>query len=822
MSGNRLALRRINKDIREITNNPIEGIGLISINNNPFEYIVNLKLMCGPYQGYCLQLSLTFNDQYPTRPPKILILPGQAINNSYHHHIFDDTENHGYKKFCFDLLDNEFLNTNEEHTGWNPSYSISFLLLQVQNFISDPELKPSKNMINQLMNSMNNYSSYFKIIDEDGNIQEIIHTWKNPYPQMYFKENEKKDDKNEDKEKEDQKKKEEEEEKKKEEEHKLEIIKENLNCFMLKVNYIDDPDIFLGYPLVYTKGKYGNKIELFPIPELLSYEGFSTQVNIQFQAHFANLFFYSQDRLKSANNEYFNNWLPIYINKEHYEKNKNTIFFCFNNILINNNNNLNNNYSPELIFKVLPMILNSMIIGLFNGRRNCSSSFIRCYFQYILLFKKLCQEYETEYLDYLNTKFNIIKNNNYIVNKKIIPDIGDFFMLLIFCNLDTKGEKMKKIYHSLYEDSLVRQMFWMFHSEETKTNMKTKLLSNIISNDSKYFKKFKEDKNFKMKTLDKFNEDLHTKGIFEQVVDIIINDEVFLEHIFLGKKKVKSIVEKRMKESFKRIFNECSEDGQKKLEDLIKKNLTFSHYFKDDNFEESELYDEFKVDKILEKKTFENIDEILKYAFENQKGNKLYIISSFAQKKIEEPGFMEELEKNYGVYIDVDNFIKDMKQKLEEIKTYKDFYKYVGTDYGNEKTEKELIIEAYKKAKEKGYIKTVITSENIRKSPIKNRELGSNLTNSRNSRISRHFINNSLHSQNRRTARRRSRSRSRSRSDHYSLDRSSRNRRSSHISRYSRSRSRSHSRDRRRRNYHERREDNRYINYRNNNRYRPY
>ena len=183
---------------------------------------------------------------------------------------------------------------------------------------------------------------------------------------------------------------------------------------------------------------------------------------------------------------------------------------------------------------------------------------------------------------------------------------------------------------------------------------------------------------------------------------------------------------------------------------------------------------------------------------------------------------MEELEKNYGVYIDVDNFIKDMKQKLEEIKTYKDFYKYVGTDYGNEKTEKELIIEAYKKAKEKGYIKTVITSENIRKSPIKNRELGSNLTNSRNSRISRHFINNSLHSQNRRTARRRSRSRSRSRSDHYSLDRSSRSRRSSHISRYSRSRSRSHSRDRRRRNYHERREDNRYINYRNNNRYRPY
>ena len=91
-SGNPLALRRINKDMREITKNPIEGIGIVSLNNNPFIYIVNMKLMSGPYQGYCLQLLLTFTDQYPTRPPRILIMPRQIINNSYHHHIFDDPE----------------------------------------------------------------------------------------------------------------------------------------------------------------------------------------------------------------------------------------------------------------------------------------------------------------------------------------------------------------------------------------------------------------------------------------------------------------------------------------------------------------------------------------------------------------------------------------------------------------------------------------------------------------------------------------------------------------------------------------------------------
>ena len=44
-------------------------------------------------------------------------------------------------------------------------------------------------------------------------------------------------------------------------------------------------------------------------------------------------------------------------------------------------------------------------------------------------------------------------------------------------------------------------------------------------------------------------------------------------------------------------------------------------------------------------------------------------------------------------------------KKLEEIKSYKDLYAYIGSDFGKDKTDMELIIEAYDKAKEKGYIK---------------------------------------------------------------------------------------------------------------------
>ena len=789
---NSIAIKRINKDMREITKNPIEGIGIVSLDDDPMRYIINIRLMTGPYEGYCVQLLLTFSDNYPTKPPKILIYPGQAIDGHYHHHIFQDVntdENgHYFKKFCFDLLDNDFMSVSNEKTGWNPSYSISSLLLQVQNFISDPDgVRASEYQIRQLKESMDNYSRTFYVNTEQGRIKKV-HTWSNPYPEMYLKKDDKKEEKKEEK---------------IENEIRMQIIKDNLNCFILKVNYIDDPNILLGYPIIQKKGLGKNKIELYPIPELLTYEGFTSQIALQ--GHMADLYF-NFHQFKSANNEFYNNWVPIYINKDHYEKNKSIILNSFNqivngnynnnifpnyyavvmpfggNIIFNNNNNAinninnnniinnNNDYHPEKIFEVLPIILNSMIIGMFNGNAQCSSAFIRCYFQFILLFRKLSQEFEGEYLSFLNSKLNDIKNNNYTVNKQIIPDIGNFFILLIFCSLDTNSENMKKINLALFEESLIRQMYWMFHGEEQKGKSK-KLLLECYGSD-KYFEFFEKNSNFKMKALDKFNQDLHNVGIFEQVVDIIRNDKGFLDHIFIGKEKVKGIVEKRMGKSFKGLFNECSKEGKKKLEELISKNLNFADYFDgNDLIDETGLYDSFKVDEILKLIKNKNTKKFLEEIFKNQKGNQLYIISFFAQKKIEEPGFMEELEKNYGVYLDVDNFIKDMKKKLEEIKTYKDFYEFIGTDFGKDKTDIELFIEAYGKAKQKGYIKTLNNSLNSSFNSSMHRSNLSFSSNRLNESHERHHNPHRFDRNERRPRSRRSRSRSRSRSRNRNRDR---------------------------------------------------
>ena len=717
-SGKALAIKRINKDMKEIVKSPIEGIGIVSIDNDPMKYAVNLRLMQGPYEGYCLQLLLTFTDNYPTRPPKILIFPHQGISGEYHHHIFPDRN--GFKKFCFDLLDNDFMNISEEHTGWNPSYSISSLLLQVQNFIADPDLHghiPPKEKINQLMNSMNNYKRIFKITNEDGET-EIVHTWKNPYPEMYFKKYDKNnnnktneiDIKNNNK----------------ENEKKMHIIKENLTCFMLKLNYIEDQDILLGYPIIQRKGLGKNKIELYPIPEMLTYEGFMSQIGKQD----SKLDYYFSTNFKSANNEYYNYWVPIYIDENHYLKNRTAILNSFSIIKYGPRGIKEYDFRPEQIFEILPIILNKMIIGMFNGQSAISSAFIRCYFHYVLLFKKLSEEFEYEYISYLNHKLNLIHKNKYNVKKSIIPDIGDFLVLLLFCDRNIYNEKMKKMWYSLYEEFLVRQIYWIFCDNNNKKRIIEKMLKNKGINNSEYKNKIKllEEETLKQCKRGGY---CNFKGDNKAFADILIKEGMFetIASYWFGIYDVKYLKEKiinEMSNNFKKSFNKLTGNIKAQIiYKLISKNKVFYEFF-ELTTEGKKLYErklamneKELVNRIIQNELDlymkKNVDELLKdkeflkYVYESQRGNNLLLITFFAQKKIEEKGFMDELEKNYGIYMEVDNFIKEMRQKLDEVKSYGKLFEYIGSEFGKNKTDEELINEAFEKA----YLKRYINDNNI-------------------------------------------------------------------------------------------------------------
>ena len=434
-------------------------------------------------------------------------------------------------------------------------------------------------------------------------------------------------------------------EKKEDENAKMKEIKENLTCSVLKKNYIDDSTILLGYPTVETKSGYNqNKIELYPIPEMLTYEGFLSEINNQQQK----LDLYFETNFRTSRNQFYNCWMPIYLNKEHYEKNKTHVLNSFSIIKFGPEGKKEYDFKPEQIFEILPIILNKMIIGMFNGKSEISSAFIRSYFQYVLLYKKLCEEFEDENMAFINKKLSLIYDNNYVIDKKIIPDIGNFLMTLFFCNIDTHEEKMQKMWEQLFEEFLTRQMFWIFHNNENRQKMKRLVLK--TRNNEKCLTRYENEPRFKMNDLKKFNEDITKLNLFEQIVDIISKDEKYIESIILGKNKIKEQVQTNMVKDFKKLFSECNNEGKKQISDIISNNLDFSDYF--DLFDD-ELYDNFKVSEILKDENIKNKEEILKYAFDSQIGNKLLIITFFAQKKVEEKGFLENLEKNYSIYLDV-------------------------------------------------------------------------------------------------------------------------------------------------------------------------
>ena len=485
---------------------------------------------------------------------------------------------------------------------------------------------------------------------------------------------------------------------------KIKIFKENLTCSVLKKNYIDDQTLLLGYPIVQTKNKFNqNKFELYPIPEMLSYEGFLKEIDNQQQK----LDLYFETNFTTKNNEVYNCWIPVYINKKHYEKNKTHILNSFSIIKYGPEGKAEYDFKPEQIFEVLPVVLNKMIIGMFNGKSEISSAFIRSYFQYVLLFKKLCDDYEDENLAFINKKLSVIFDNEYKIDKKIVPDIGDFLMILFYCNRDTHGKEMKKMWDCIFEEFIIRAMFWIFHADENREKMKKIVLK--TQNNETCLRKFQNERNFKIWHLDKFVEDLNKAKIYDQIVDIISNDEKYLKSIVVGKDQAKEQVINRIGRTFKYLYNECSDEAQKQIIDLITKNLNFADYF---NYVDDELYNQIKVDELLSNKNLLNADEIVETAYESQRGNKLLLITFFAQKKVDEEGFLKELEDNYGIYLKVDEFIEEMNKKLAEIKTYKQLLEYVGSDIYKDKSDIEIIIDAYGKAKEKGYIKSVNNNEN--------------------------------------------------------------------------------------------------------------
>ena len=575
MFSKNLSIKRISNDIKEVNKNPIEGIGIISLDNDIKKYILNIMLLSGPYKYYCLQLLLTFPDDYPITPPKVLIYPGQLFDNLYHHHIFNDEKRDEsgkcFKKLCIDLLDNDFMSTKSEHTGWNPSYTISSLLMQLQIFLSNPDLSensmPKPYQIQELMESMNNYQRIFIVKDENKEITKI-HTWKNPYPKMYFKNKEVSDKANSLILEGDKKK----------------IIKENLTCFITKMNIFEDPNIILGYPIV---KKYSNII--YPIPEILSYEGYLAQLSKGEDNYF-------ESSLKSANNDFYQSWLPIYINAANFELNKQTILNSFSVIKFGMTGKESYDFKPEYIYDVMLKLFNQMICDI--KEKKLSNSYLRAFFQYILLYKKLTELYPYELYEF--NEFDYIKKND------IIPIIKKTMIL------------------SLFND---------FSLLENELNKLKQILKNNLA-----FQFIYEKDNCNLKNPHEFIEYLEENHLYNSIFEIMR----FERNIFLyNGKNLKKIIKNKILNSFKEFLLNSDPNTKNQMKKLILKNMDFYKFIDFGLF-----LDIPQIDEESEKE--------IKNIFSD------FVILQYIKTLIRENNFINQLENNFGVHLDIEETIEKL------------------------------------------------------------------------------------------------------------------------------------------------------------------
>ena len=75
----------------------------------------------------------------------------------------------------------------------------------------------------------------------------------------------------------------------------------------------------------------------------------------------------------------------------------------------------------------------------------------------------------------MNEKLNLIITNNFEVNKNIIPNIVDFFVLIYLSNKDINSSEMIKIRKALIEEFFTRQIYWIFNDCKCTKIMKAKL-----------------------------------------------------------------------------------------------------------------------------------------------------------------------------------------------------------------------------------------------------------------------------------------------------------------------------------------------------------
>jgi ubiquitin-conjugating enzyme E2 A len=113
-----IAIKRINKEKSNISNEQIEGFILLD-SESLWIWKGELKGPPDtPYEKGSFPIQITFDDDYPIKPPSV-----KFLTPIFHPNIYRDG------KICIDILQND---------GWSPSQSVRTIMLSLRSLFMDP------------------------------------------------------------------------------------------------------------------------------------------------------------------------------------------------------------------------------------------------------------------------------------------------------------------------------------------------------------------------------------------------------------------------------------------------------------------------------------------------------------------------------------------------------------------------------------------------------------------------------------------------------------------------------------------------------------
>lgn len=113
-----LALKRITKELAKLNAEPCEGFTLLDTSNIMLWQGVIDGPKDTPYETGKFKIQITFNDEYPIKPPSLKFL--QFI---YHPNIYKDG------KICIDIL---------QGNEWSPAQNVQSIIQSLRSLFMDP------------------------------------------------------------------------------------------------------------------------------------------------------------------------------------------------------------------------------------------------------------------------------------------------------------------------------------------------------------------------------------------------------------------------------------------------------------------------------------------------------------------------------------------------------------------------------------------------------------------------------------------------------------------------------------------------------------